>query len=656
MTRQKTQHPSRVAPAPKNAAKWRVPPLALCALCVLLTAAVYSRVVDGAFCWDDRLLIVNNDRSLDEWADIGRAFTEPLGTTDAAYYRPVLMSTFVFDRQVSGKTASGFHRTNLILHCLNVALVWALLFVFTGRPITSTLGALFFALHPIQTHAVALIAGRHDLLLVPPLVALLLAYRAWWQSGEKSHAGLYAAVAVVFAWALWTKETALVLLPILPLADRLLLPAPKPSLRQRGVLYLLLLATTAVYFVVRWYIFGTPVGGSQYGNPAFAQRLAMAVATYGYYIQHILLPFGLSATPFYRQLVDTGSFEFLRALLLCGVCGYLWFAFFDSAALASFGFAVFVLFILPVAGVVPMKIYMLEPRIYGGMIGITLCVVASIGGLRDVRAAENVDERPQWVGVAVACFVLAVFAFADWQRIPELHDELALWKATVAAVPESSYARNSLGYSLMEAKRYPEAFDQYREGVRADPDDPSPRFNLAWLLEHTGKRSEAIVELRELLRRSPEHLGALNSLAVFLLRSDQLEEAEQVAKKGTQLAKDNPELLSNLALILERRGKVGEAFSTYQHLTQIEPGGPEHWRNLGRVLRKLDRASESVAADEKALAIGPDSGALQFALGLSYWKAGNGAQALDHAQRAQQMGYADHSLLDELRQAGVASQ
>ncbi|HVM97241.1 MAG TPA: tetratricopeptide repeat protein [Candidatus Acidoferrales bacterium] len=608
--------------------------------------------MDGGFVWDDRLLITSNAHNLDEWSDIVSAFTKPLGATDAAYYRPVLLSTFVIDRQIAGPTASAFHQTNLILHCVNVGLIWTLLFAFSRRRIASTVGALCFALHPLQTHAVALIAGRHDLLLVPPVVALLLVYRVWWRSGEKAGVGLYAAIVASFAWALWTKEAALMLPPILILADRLILAPPKPSLSLRVVLLLFLGATAAAYFAVRWSIFGTPIGGTQYGNPTLMERLSMVVATYGYYIQHTLVPFDLSATPYYRRLTETGSVEFLRALLLCGTCGYLWFAAIDWLPLVSFGFGFFALWLLPVAGFIPMKMYMLEPRAYPALIGVAFCVVAAVDGMADARGAADLEERPRWIRVGVAALALVAFAFADRNRIPQFRDEMSLWTSTVAAVPESSYARNSLGYALMETKRTSEALDQYQQAIGADEDDPAPRFNHAWLLERTGKRSEAIVELRELLRRSPEHLGAINSLAVFLLRSNQLEEAQQVAERGLQLSKDNPELLFNLGQILEARGRPEEALTSYQRLTQIEPERQEYWKSLGRTFRKLNRHEDAVAAYEKALSIGPDSGLLEFLLGSSYWKVGNGSQALIHAQRAQQMGYADRSLLADLSQAG----
>ena len=89
-----------------------------------LTIAVFSPASRGGFVWDDGGLITKRHDTLDEWSDVpaafGRAATAGEGV---AYYRPIMIATFVVDAKLFGLEAPSFHRTNVVLHGLNVGLI-----------------------------------------------------------------------------------------------------------------------------------------------------------------------------------------------------------------------------------------------------------------------------------------------------------------------------------------------------------------------------------------------------------------------------------------------------------------------------------------------------------------------------------------------------
>lgn len=86
-----------------------------------------------------------------------------------AYYRPLLLLSFLCDKYVWGLEVSFMHLDNILLHLCNVLLVYAI----TRRSCSLTgqqsryiplAAALLFASHPINTESVIWISGRTDLL------------------------------------------------------------------------------------------------------------------------------------------------------------------------------------------------------------------------------------------------------------------------------------------------------------------------------------------------------------------------------------------------------------------------------------------------------------------------------------------------------------
>ena len=114
-----------------------------------LTIAVFWPASRGGFVWDDANLITTRHDALDEWSDIpaafGRAATAGEGV---AYYRPIMIASFVVDAKLFGFEAPVFHRTNVLWHGMNVALVVLVLVAYGCRLWTAAIAASLFGAAP----------------------------------------------------------------------------------------------------------------------------------------------------------------------------------------------------------------------------------------------------------------------------------------------------------------------------------------------------------------------------------------------------------------------------------------------------------------------------------------------------------------------------
>lgn len=105
---------------------------------IIVVLSVFGQVQNFEFVnWDDDLYVYANEsiRSF-ELDNIRRWFTKPYVKS----YVPLPMVSFALDYQLYGNDAGGYHRTSLIIHIVNVLLVYALLTSLLKRPWFSFFG------------------------------------------------------------------------------------------------------------------------------------------------------------------------------------------------------------------------------------------------------------------------------------------------------------------------------------------------------------------------------------------------------------------------------------------------------------------------------------------------------------------------------------
>ena len=130
-----------------------------CAAAVLFAGLVYLNALDNPFVYDDYRTIVDNGTIVD-LTDV-----RALMLHDAS--RPIVNLSYAIDHAIWGGRPFGFHLTNVLLHMLNVALLFVLAWKATEesrevgksgsievgmRPfVVAFVAASLFAVHPMMT-------------------------------------------------------------------------------------------------------------------------------------------------------------------------------------------------------------------------------------------------------------------------------------------------------------------------------------------------------------------------------------------------------------------------------------------------------------------------------------------------------------------------
>lgn len=221
------------------------------------------------------------------------------------YYRPIVLSSYIFDRNVHGFTPAILHFENLAVHLFNSILVYLIAAAFLRfykedekRSYFPLTAALLFGLHPLVTESVCWVAGRTD--LIAGLFVFLSAYLLlkFMITSKRSYLFLSVFSMVISVLA---KETSIMFAP----AAALILSARTEYAKKvrfdfKSIFGLLitLLLPIVIFFLLRTFAFqsqGSRIGiGLKFisNDPVYALRIFARAL--GFYIKKTFLPLPLN--------------------------------------------------------------------------------------------------------------------------------------------------------------------------------------------------------------------------------------------------------------------------------------------------------------------------------------------------------------------------
>lgn len=430
----------------------------LALLMVVIIFAVYMPVLKFGYVWDDISLFLNSPalRSVHDlsswWAGVSRPILP-----ETTYFRPVVLSTFVYEF-IGNRTDPAFsHLVNLGIFIVNVILVGVLtagLVHRDARGVSVVVAVAVYGLHPSNIESVAWVSGRFDL-LVTLFGLLTLVSDRYLQGGWR-----VVVIALTFFLACASKEMAVVV-PVAFFALRLIYWIN--SGRRIGVKEwcwgpgfisgsLALIFSGGAYIFIRYSSMPALVHADQYlvNNLVFADRVVYVLRAVWFYMLKTVWPFYDLSAQHPLDGAKMGGGDYLGAVLALLAIFFLIYR--SKAALVGRVGVEWILFALSVLSLMP--VLHILPLTIGGNIGherfmaLPMCFVAMGVGVFGSRVwALGAILRKYYCVFFVGYSVTCVF-FLN-QTLPMWRDEVALWSRTYAQHPESGYAQASLMGALV---------------------------------------------------------------------------------------------------------------------------------------------------------------------------------------------------------------
>lgn len=546
--------------------------LAFAFLLIAIVFLVYFDSFNNLFVYDDFPFLVDNPavKNLNP-KSVGSYFTDKdtiSSSKDLAkdVWRPLVTLSFALDYKAWRLNAGLYHLENAILHSLDAILVYVLLFLVIGDGLAAFIGAVVFAIHPVQTSAVTWVSGRSNVLFLFFFLAALIAHIRNRQKGPS--ALYYGAGLIFFICALLSKEMAIILPAALILYDFYFYAGKKRS--EYIGYYLPFFLITASYLAARFSVLGVIAQQTDWWGGSIFTSVLMTLKALAGYIKLLIIPVNLHAEYFVeipKSLADRNLIMALVTLSLIAVLCWI----FRRKKRASFWALWFFIMLLPVYNIVPFKAVMAERFLYLPVIGFG-AIIGMIFSKAESDLRMNATLRALVIGgISV---MLIVYGAISISRNIEWRDELSFYTYEALRSPTVAKAHYNLGY--IYAKR---------------ADELSNTDKNEAVIYYSG----AIAEFGKTAALKPDSqiayfgLGnAYNALGLY-------DQAIKNLKKAVVL-KENADVYSNLALAYYRKKMYDEAIVSAKQALKIDPHHLNAWINLGNAYYMKGRKADADAA------------------------------------------------------------
>lgn len=564
------QETARAQAPPASGPRWWWYALGL-ATALAALFQVYQPAIRAPFLFDDSYLpFLNPD------------YAEAPLRSWLGWIRPLLMFTYWLNYQWSQNDPYTYHVVNVLFHFANGILVWLavsriLEFAAVGkslRTILSLFCGLLFLFHPVQTESVTYVASRSE---NQSLFFFLAAFTVFlYRRGEAVSLRVSAAVLLLFAAAVATKEHTAVLPALLLLTDFYWNPPfSLAGIRRSWRLYLPILAglSAAVVFVIRILTEATTAGFGMKDLTWYQYFFTQCRAVW-VYMRMFVLPYGLNVDHDFailRGILEHGAIAGMAALLALAAAAWMWRR---EYPLASYGVFAFFILMAPTSSFVPIRDVLVERRIYLAFFPLALICCEFLRRVRIGRPA-----------LAALTLIVLAFAGAAHARNRVWSDSITLWSDAAAKSPNKNRPNFQLAFAYYSAGRCPEAVKQFERasqlgtpdyalyvdwGLAADcaqqPQVALDKFRLAAGVERTAhvysliamvhakrnQRAEALAALDEAGKIDPRFAATYVYRGNLLLLTSEFDQAAEQFRKALDLAPSDINARNGLDLAQRR--------------------------------------------------------------------------------------------------------
>ncbi|MEZ4883324.1 MAG: tetratricopeptide repeat protein [Chitinophagales bacterium] len=572
-----------------------------------ITFIAYIPALSGEFNnWDDQLYVTDS-KLIQDISPSG--LIKIFSTEVAANYHPLTILSLAINYQISGLSPFSYHLFNVLLHLLNVFLVFYFTYLLTRRNLTiAAVASLFFGIHPMHVESVAWVSERKDVLYTCFFLAAMITYLKYLThfaakaKGKRANPQKYYIYTLLFfLFSLLSKGMAVVFPVVLLGIDFL----KKRRIQKQAILEKLPFFIIALLFGITALYIQTDSGAvSDLGRFGLISRLGYASYGFLYYIAKLFLPIHLSSYHPYPNL--TGQLTPIFWIAPLGVAA-LWGAAIytlKSQRMTFFGLFFYAITVALVLQFITVGSALVAERYtYLSYIGLLLILGYGYHQLMQQKSSSWALWRN--IATGILGFAALIFTYQTFERCKVWKNSETLWSDVMLKYPKDPKAYNSRGAYYSNHDQPEKAQKDYEKALSLMPNHDMAHYNLGNVYAEQKQYELALEAYARALQLKPK------DAKVFMNRGNvyrDMKNNEAAMADYNQAIELNPnhENYFNRGILYGQMGQSDKAMEDYNTAISLKPDFADVYTNRGNIYFQAGQVDLAMADYNQSISLNPE--------------------------------------------------
>ena len=594
------------------------------ALILLITFVCYNTILSNDLVnWDDERYIQNNPIIVS--IDLKALFS----TFIMGNYHPLTMLAYAIEYQFFDLNPTGYHFISLLLHLLNVLLVFSVVFHLSNKTTVALIVSFFFGIHPMHVESVAWASELKDLLYSFFFLSAYLFYIKYLKN--QTQRSYYFSI-LLFICSLLSKGMAVSLPVVLLLTDYF----KGRKLTKKALIEKIPFFIIAIIFGIVAVYAQKSLGATESTVFPLPQRIVFAGYAFAAYLVKLIVPFNLSS--YYPYPIKVGGVipwpYYLYMLVALGLSVYI-FYFHRHSKKIFFGIAFFAATILFVLQLLPVGDTIISDR-YSYIPSIGLFYLAGEGFYWLWRN----KKKPLSI-MLLAAFAI-FFTVQTYSRCRVWKNSLTLWNDVINKHNTVATAYYNRGIYLLNDNHEKEALDDFNRAIELKADYADAYNNRGSLFIKEGKMEEALNDLNKAISFNPNLAQGHFNRGFIFYQKRRYADAILDYNKVIELKPDTDKLAAvyNLmALVFMNQKEYEQALDNLNKAIELKPSFAEAINNRGSLFNSRGKYEDAIRDFSAAIGFRSNYAEAYFNRGIAASNSGKKDLACQDWQRAAGLGY-----------------
>jgi protein O-mannosyl-transferase len=558
------------------------------AFIVILSFVAYLPVLNnGLLSWDDNSYI--RDNPLIYSFNLKEIFSRNV----ISNYHPLTILTLAAEYRIFGLNATGYHAFNLVLHLLNVILVFYAVYLLSDKAGVALLASLLFGIHPIHVESVAWVAELKDLLYTFFFLASWIFYLKYLNDRHKKY---YVFALLLFLASILSKAMAASLPLVLILTDYF--KGRKINLKtliDKAPFFLL-----AIVFGIVAVIAQKSSGAADVIDFTFPQRIVFACYGFISYLFKLILPLHLSAYyPYPTSSVEHISLQYYMYLILFAGLAFAVFYSLRYTKKIFFGVGFFAMTVFLVLQLLPVG---------GAVMADRYSYIPSIGIF--YLAGEGVYilwvRKQKLIPIILLCGFTIFFSVKTYARCGVWKSDMTLWNDVISqyqTIPEAYFSR---GNAFKFEDKFDLALADFNKAIELNPNYAQAYYNRGTAYKDENKNELALADFNQAIGLDPDFSLAYNNRGNIYLDENKYELALADFNQAIKLKPNYSQAYNNRGNVYANTRQFDQALADFSKAIELNPNNAKAYNNRGNVLASKKKYEQAIADFSQAIKLVPN--------------------------------------------------